>query len=82
MVGDHVQGCRFQHRDMEHGVDGVEAVLEAQGDGVSTRLHYDLIWSQELISELLRRTGSTEKLHLDVGLTPNREFQSWDSRSI
>ena len=25
-VGDHVRGCGFQHRDMEHRVDGVEVV--------------------------------------------------------
>ena len=67
---------------MEHGVDGAEAVWEAQGDGVSTGLCYDLIRSQELISELLRRTGSTEKLCFDIGLTPDREFQSRDSRSV
>ena len=67
---------------MEHGVDGVEAVWEAQGDRVSTGLCYDLVRSQELISELLRWTGSTEKLHFDVGLTPNREFWSQDSRSV
>ena len=67
---------------MEHGVDGAEAVWEVQGDRVSTGLHYDLVWSQELISELLRQTGSTEKLRFDVGTTPNWEFRSWDSRSI
>ena len=81
-VRDHIQGCGFQHQDMEHRVDGAEAVWEAQGDGVSTRLCYDLIWSQELISELLRRMGSMEKLRFDVGLTPNREFWSWDSRNV
>ena len=67
---------------MEHRVDGVEAVWEVQGDGVSTGLRYDLVWSQELISELLRWTGSTEKLHFDVGPTPDREFWSRDSRSV
>ena len=25
-VGDRVRGCRFQHRDVEHQVDGVEVV--------------------------------------------------------
>ena len=25
-VRDHVRGCRFQHRDMEHRVDGMEVV--------------------------------------------------------
>ena len=82
MVGDRVQGCGFQHQDMEHGVDGAEAVWEVQGDGVSTGLCYDLVWSQELISELLRWTGSMEKLCLDIGLAPDREFWSRDSRSV
>ena len=54
---------------MKHRVDGAEVIWKVQGDGVGTGLCYDLVWSQELISELLRWTGSAEKLHLDVGPT-------------
>ena len=36
----------------------------------------------ELISELLRGTGSAEKLCLDIGLTPDWEFGSQESMSI
>ena len=42
---------------MEYWVDGVEALWETKCDGVGTWLHYDLIWSQKLISKLLRGTG-------------------------
>ena len=67
---------------MEHLVDGVEAIQETKGDGVGAQLHYDLIWFQKCISELLRGTGSMEELHLDVGPTPNWEFWSRDLRSV
>ena len=40
------------------------------------------VWSQKLISKLLRRTGSMEELHLDEGPTPNQEFQSQGLMSI
>ena len=67
---------------MEHWVDGTEAIWEMKCDGVGSRLCYDLIWSQKLIIKLLRGTGSAEKLHLDIGPTPDQEFQSWESMSI
>ena len=67
---------------MEHGVDGAKAIWEAKCDRVGAWLCYDLVWSHKLISKLLRGTGSTEKLHLDIGLTPDQEFQSWGSMSI
>ena len=54
----------------------MKAIQETKCDGVGARLRYDLVWSQKLISKLLRGMGSTEKLCLDVGPTPNWEFQS------
>ena len=67
---------------MEHWVDGTEAVQEVKRDGVGAQLRYDLIWSQKLISKLLREMGSMEKLCLDIGPTPDWEFWSRDSMSI
>ena len=31
-VGDHVQGCGFQHRDMEYWVDSMEVIQKPKGD--------------------------------------------------
>ena len=58
------------------------SIREVKCDRVGARLCYDLVWSQKLISNFLRGMDSTEKLRLDIGLTPNREFRSQGSMTI
>ena len=42
----------------------------------------DLVWSKELLGKFLRRSGRTEELCLDKGLTTNWEFGSLSSSGI
>src|SRR5882672_4579235 len=67
---------------MEYWVYGVETVWELKGDGVSTRSHNDLVWSKELVRELLGRPGCTEELGLDECLGTNFEIWSWSLSRI
>ena len=52
-VKDRIWGCRVEHGDMEHWVDGTKAIWELKGDQVGAGLCYNLIGTQELISKLL-----------------------------
>jgi len=72
-VGDRIRGRGLQHGYMEYWVDCPKAVRELKGDRVGARLHEDLIRPEELVSKLLRRSGSAEELCLDIGSAPNRE---------
>ena len=53
-----------------------EGYLVDEGS-VGTGLCYNLIGSQKLISELLGRMGSVEKVCLDIGLTSEWEVWGW-----
>ena len=68
-VGECIGGCRFQHGYMEHWVDCVKAVQKLESDRVSAWLCNDLIRPEELVSKLLRWSGSVKELHLDIGPT-------------
>jgi len=72
-VGDCIRGGGFQHGYMEYRVDCPKAVREPKGDQVGTRLCEDLVRPEELVSKLLRRSGSAEELCLDIGSAPDRE---------
>jgi len=72
-VGDHIRGHGFQHGYVEYWVDCTKAVWEPKGDRVGAQLRDDLVRPEELVSKLVRQSGSVEELRLDIGSTPDRE---------
>jgi len=77
LVGDRIRSRGFQHGYMEYRVDCTKAVQEPKGDRVGARLHEELVRPEELVSKLLRRSGSTEELCLDIGSAPD-----WEGRGL
>jgi len=72
-VGDCIRGGGFQHGYMEYRVDCTKAVQEPKRDRVGAWLCEDLVRPEELVSKLLRWSGSTEELCLDIGSAPDQE---------
>ena len=81
-IGDRIGGHGFQHGYVEYQVDCMKAVQEPKGDRVGARLREDLVRPEELVSKLLRRSGSAEELCLDIGSTPDREGRGLGTASI
>jgi len=81
-VGDRIRGRGFQHGYMEYRVDCPKAVREPKGDRVGARLRKDLVRPEELVSKLLRWSGSAEERCLDIGSAPDREGQGSGTAGI
>src|ERR1700731_685019 len=77
-----VQSHRFQHGDMEDGVDRSHSIGEMECKGVRASLHNDFERSEELFGQLLGGSGHVEILCLNIDKVSDLELWCWSPTGV
>jgi hypothetical protein len=67
---------------MEHRVDRAHGVGKAECEGMRTRMHNDIIWTEVLFGELLGWSSCLEELGFNEDLVTNCKLWSGESTQV